>query len=133
MSWKRKYENIPLLFHGTNRDYFEQTIEQFGRYEHIDKSGDREYIYLTESLEDGIDYALRRSIGRNAQGTLLLVQTSLILPRLEKVFFRRPVVRYLNEDEFIPYHLGKRTEKIVLPSDLEEIAKICEERIGIVL
>ncbi|MCK4553063.1 hypothetical protein KAT80_02575 [Candidatus Pacearchaeota archaeon] len=133
MNWKRKYEEIPLLFHGTNKDYFEQTLEQFGRYEHIDKTGDREYVHLTLLLEDGIDYALRRSIGRNTQGTLLLIQTSLVLPRLEKVFFRRPVVKYLNKNEFIPYHLSKRSEKIVLPIDVEEIAKICKERMNIVL
>ena len=133
MGWKQKYENIPLLFHGTNRDYLEQTLQRFGRYEHFDKSGEREYVCLTESLEDGIDYALRRSINRNTQGTLLIVQTSLILPRMEKIFFRRPVVRYLDEDEFIFHHLRKRSEKKYLSRDFEEIAKIYEERTGVVL
>ena len=131
MDWKRKYEDISLLFHGTNRPYFEQMLTQFGRYEHIDKTGDREYVQLTSSLEDAIDYALRRSIGRKAQGTLLLVRTSLILPRLERIFLKRPAVRYLCQEEFTPFHLSMRSEKIILPGDIEEITRVCREEMGI--
>ncbi|MFH1440385.1 MAG: hypothetical protein ABIG89_07485 [Candidatus Woesearchaeota archaeon] len=121
------FRDVPILYHGTNRCYFENQLSQSGRYEH----NNRKHIELTGNIEDALDYAFRRSIRRNTEGTLLMIDTIKILLRLKIVFWRRPVIKYLNPDEFTIYHLPKRTNKEITIDDIANITQVCQDNFGI--
>lgn len=121
--FRKKYEKVPLLFHGTNRGYLNMILSKKGKYESLND----EPVYLTRYPDNAVDYAIRRSKNRREEPILLIVQTRLILHKLSRVFLLHPVVPNLEDSEFDVCNL----ESFRLEQEVADVVKFCRERFNV--
>ncbi|MBU0457928.1 hypothetical protein KJ652_01515 [Patescibacteria group bacterium] len=103
--FEKKYANIPVLLHGTNMEYLETRIQVANCYSHEDRNGISIPIYLTHHTSSAIDYAFRRSLGRNGTPVVLLILIDMIRGKLKREGFH-PIVDNLLSNDFIVHRIN---------------------------
>src|SRR3989344_3093020 len=88
----------PLLYHGTNRSFYEEYVDEDGKY--------RSEVYLSINLVRSLGYAYQRARQFNASPLLIIVKSSLVKERLEKQMIEGEYRLYgLEKKEHIPLEI----------------------------